>query len=174
MAARALEFLILTAVRSGSVRQARWSEVDFEGLEWRIPKDHTKTRAGDHRVPLTQQMVALLETLPRRPDTDLIFPSKNGKMLSDMSLNMLMRKMRASGDLWIDAVPHGFRSTFRVWAAEATSYPSELAELCLMHSVGSSVYQAYQRSDLFEKRRQIMADWSETALKRCKGVVAND
>jgi integrase len=119
-------------------------------------------------------MVALLETLPRRPDTDLIFPSKNGKMLSDMSLNMLMRKMRASGDLWIDAVPHGFRSTFRVWAAEATSYPSELAELCLMHSVGSSVYQAYQRSDLFEKRRQIMADWSETALKRCKGVVAND
>lgn len=174
MAARALEFLILTAVRSGSVRQARWSEIDFKALEWRIPKDHTKTRSGDHRVPLTPQMVVLLEVLPRRSDTDLIFPSPNGKMLSDMALNMLMRKMQASGGLWMDAVPHGFRSTFRVWAAEATSYPTELAELCLMHSVGSAVYRAYQRSDLFEKRRQIMADWSETALKRSKGVVAND
>lgn len=170
--ARALEYLILTAARSGSVRQARWPEIDFEALEWRIPKDHTKTRSGDHRVPLTPQMVSLLKALPRRLDTDLIFPSQTGKMLSDMALNVLMRKMRASGDLWVDAVPHGFRSTFRVWAAEATNYPSELAELVLMHSVGSAVYQAYQRSDLFEKRRQIMTDWNETVFKRCEKVVA--
>jgi integrase len=165
IAPRALEFLILTAVRSGSVRQARWQEIDFERLEWRVPKDHTKTRTDDHRVPLTPQMIKLLETLPRRDNTDLIFPSPNGKVLSDMALNMLMRKMRASGELWIDAVPHGFRSTFRVWAAEATNYSPELAELCLMHSVGSSVYQAYQRSDLFEKRRQIMADWSDAVFQ---------
>lgn len=166
IAPRALEFLILTAVRSGSVRQARWQEIDFERLEWRIPRDHTKTRADDHRVPLTPQMVALLEALPLGKDDELIFPSPSGRILSDMALNMLMRKMRDSGDLWTDAVPHGFRSTFRVWAAEATNYSPELAELCLMHSVGSSVYQAYQRSDLFEKRRQIMADWNNEANKK--------
>jgi integrase len=165
MAARALEFLILTAVRSGSVRQARWQEIDFQSLEWRIPKDHTKTRTGDHRVPLTPQMVTLLKALPCGKDDELIFPSPTGRMLSDMALNTLMRKMRDSGDLWADAVPHGFRSTFRVWAAEATNYSPELAELCLMHSVGNSVYQAYQRSDLFEKRRQIMADWSDTVFR---------
>lgn len=159
-AARALEFLILTAVRSSSVRQARWQEIDMETLEWRIPKDHTKTRAGDHRVPLTLEMVALLTTLPRHLTTDLIFPSPTGRVLSDMALNMLMRKMRASGDLRNDAVPHGFRASFRMWAAEATNHPSELAELCLMHSIGNSVYRAYQRSDLFEKRRQIMSEWS--------------
>ena len=172
MAARALEFLILTAVRSGSVRQARWSEIDFHAGEWRIPNEHTKTRTGGHRVPLTDQMIVLLQSLPRSLNQNLIFPSPTGKVLSDMALNVLMRKMRISGDLWADAVPHGFRSTFRVWAAEATNYPSELAELCLMHSVGSAVYQAYQRSDLFEKRRQIMTDWNETVFKRCEKVVA--
>jgi integrase len=172
IAARALEFLILTAVRSGSVRQAKWSEIDFQALEWRIPKDHTKTRSGDHRVPLTPQMVSLLKALPRRLDTDLIFPSPSGKMLSDMALNVLMRKMRASGDLWTEAVPHGFRSAFRVWAAEATAHPAELAELVLGHSVGSAVYRAYQRSDLFEKRRDIMRDWNDTVFKRSEKVIA--
>ncbi len=170
--ARALEFLILTAVRSGSVRQARWSEIDFQALEWRVPKDHTKTRSGDHRVPLTPQMVSLLKALPRRLDTDLIFPSPTGKVLSDMALNQLMRKMRASEVLKVDAVPHGFRSTFRVWAAEATAHPAELAELVLGHSIGSAVYQAYQRSDLFEKRRDIMRDWNDTVFKRSVKVIA--
>jgi len=165
MAAKALEFLILTAVRSGSVRQARWGEIDLRAREWRIPKDHTKSGSQDHRVPLTDAMCSILRTLPRRIDTDLIFPSPNGKMLSDMALNGLMRSMRRSGDLWMDAVPHGFRSTFRVWAAEATNHSAELAELVLMHTVGDSVYAAYQRSDLFEKRRQIMAEWNEVAMR---------
>jgi integrase len=93
-------------------------------------------------------------------------------MLSDMAMNVLMRKMKESGDLWADAVPHGFRSTFRVWAAEATNYPAELAELCLMHSVGGAVYRAYQRSDLFEKRRDIMRDWNDTVFKRHEKVIA--
>lgn len=163
IAARALEFLILTAVRSGSVRQARWSEIDFKTMEWRIPKNHTKTCSNDHRVPLTEAMCKILRSLPRRIDTDLIFPSPRAKMLSDMALNGLMRSMYKSGDLWMNAVPHGFRSTFRIWAAEATNYPSELAELVLMHTVGDSVYQAYQRSDLFEKRRSIMEDWNSVA-----------
>lgn len=172
MAARALVFLILTAVRSGSVRQAKWSEIDFQAREWRIPSEHTKTRSGDHRVPLTDQMIRLLRSLPRTLDQPLIFPSPKGRMLSDMALNVLMRKMRTSGELPMDAVPHGFRSTFRVWAAEATDYPSELAELCLMHSVGSTVYRAYQRSDLFEKRRDIMRDWNEAVYQREAKVVA--
>jgi len=172
MGARALEFLILTAVRSGSVRQARWSEIDFQALEWRIPSEHTKTRTGVHRVPLTDQMIVLLKSLPRSLNQNLIFPSPTGKVLSDMALNALMRKMLTTGELAVEAVPHGFRSTFRVWAAEATNYPSELAELCLMHSVGSAVYQAYQRSDLFEKRRDIMRHWNDTVFKRCENVVA--
>lgn len=170
--ARALEFLILTAVRSGSVRQATWDEIDFEKAEWRIPKSHTKTRQFDHRVPLTPEMTTLLKSLPRRFDTNLVFPSPTGKVLSDMALNQLMRKMRATGELTVDAVPHGFRSTFRVWAAEATNYPSELAELVLMHSVGNAVYAAYQRSDLFEKRRQIMADWNKTVYQIQNNVVS--
>jgi len=132
-------------------------------MEWRIPKNHTKTCSNDHRVPLTEAMCKILRSLPRRIDTDLIFPSPRGKMLSDMALNGFMRSMYKSGDLWMNAVPHGFRSTFRIWAAEATNYPSELAELVLMHTVGDSVYQAYQRSDLFEKRRSIMEDWNSVA-----------
>jgi integrase len=117
-------------------------------------------------------MVSLLKALPRRLDTDLVFPSPTGKVLSDMALNVLMRKMLTTGELAVEAVPHGFRSTFRVWAAEATNYPSELAELCLMHSVGGAVYKAYQRSNLFEKRRDIMRDWNDTVFKRHEKVMA--
>ena len=162
--ARALEFLILTGVRSGSVRQATWSEIDFENLEWRIPKEHTKTRKGVHRVPLTTQMVGLLKSLHRMVGSEYIFPSPSGRMLSDMALNQLMRKMRTSGELEVDAVPHGFRSTFKVWSVEQTSFPSELSEIVLMHSIGDNVYEAYQRSDLFEKRREIMDEWNSFVL----------
>jgi integrase len=162
--ARALEFLILTGVRSGSVRQATWSEIDFENLEWRIPKEHTKTRKGVHRVPLTTQMVGLLKSLHRMVGSEYIFPSPSGRMLSDMALNQLMRKMRTSGELEVDAVPHGFRSTFKVWSVEQTSFPSELSEIVLMHFIGGNVYEAYQRSDLFEKRREIMDEWNSFVL----------
>jgi integrase len=92
---------------------------------------------------------------------DLVFPSPRGKPLSDMSLNALMRRMRESGDIPVPAVPHGFRSTFKVWATEQTNYPSELSEICIMHKVGDAVYEAYQRSDMFDKRRAIMEDWGE-------------
>jgi integrase len=163
IAAKALEFLILTGVRSGSVRQAKWDEIDFITREWKIPSDHTKTRQGEHRVPLTEQMITLLKAIKNTVGVAYIFPSPSGGMLSDMALNQVMRKMRASGALPVDAVPHGFRSTFKVWAVEQTSYPSELSEIVLMHSVGNSVYEAYQRSDLFEKRRDIMSDWNKYA-----------
>ena len=156
ISARALEFLILTAVRSGTVRAARWSEIDFHSREWRIPKDHTKTYK-DHRVPLTHEMTTLLESLPR--SSDLIFPSRKGTPLSDMALTAVVRKMQSSGQINQEVVPHGFRSSFKVWAAERTSFPSEVSEIALMHTVGSAVYKAYQRSDLFEKRRELMEQW---------------
>ena len=159
-AARALEFLILTATRSGSVRMATWKEIDLDEGVWNIPAKHTKTQKP-HRVPLPQEAIQLLKRLPKIVGTKLIFPSPTGKMLSDMSLNAVMRRMRDDGDISVPAVPHGFRSTFKVWAIEQTNYPSELSEICIMHKVGDAVYEAYQRSDMFEKRRAIMRDWSE-------------
>ena len=159
-AARALEFLILTATRSGSVRMATWKEIDLDEGVWNIPASHTKTQKP-HRVPLPQEAIQLLKKLPKIVGTKLIFPSPTGKMLSDMSLNAVMRRMRDDGDISVPAVPHGFRSTFKVWAIEQTNYPSELSEICIMHKVGDAVYEAYQRSDMFEKRRAIMRDWSE-------------
>ena len=155
-AARALHFLILTCVRSGTVREARWENFDFVSMEWRIPAEHTKT-GRPHRVPITPQMLIILDNLPRLGE--LTFPSKTGTKLSDMALNSLMRTMHRRGILQKKAVPHGFRSTFKVWAMECTDYPSEISEMCLMHAVGNTVYKAYQRSDLFQKRRSLMIDW---------------
>lgn len=157
VSAKALLFLILTAVRSGSVRTARWQDFNLETREWNIPAAHTKT-GRPHRVPLTPQMIILLDGLGK--GSELLFPSRKDSPLSDMSLNALMRTMLIRGVLAEKAVPHGFRSTFKVWAMECTDYPSELSEMCLMHYVGSRVYKAYQRSDLFIKRRQLMEDWN--------------
>jgi hypothetical protein len=164
--AKALEFLILTAVRSETVRNAQWSEIDLESGEWRIPKDHTKIKKGEHRVPLTNQMIALLKSIDRKPGVDLIFPSTKGTRLSDMALNQLLRKMRQAGLIPYECVPHGFRSSFKVWATEQTNFPTELSEIALMHTVGDSVYKAYQRSDLFEKRRALMEQWNAVVYER--------
>lgn len=172
IAARALEFQILTGVRSGTVRQAKWTEISFEDLEWRIPKENTKTRAP-HRVPLTLQMVTLLKSIKNTVGIDYIFPSPTGRMLSDMALTQLMRKMRASGELEVDAVPHGFRSSFKVWAVEQTTYSNELSEIVLMHKVGNSIYEAYQRSDLFVRRKDIMRDWNDFACSTTGLIHAN-
>jgi integrase len=120
VSAKALEFLILTGVRSGSVRMAEWSEIDFQLKLWIIPAAHTKTKE-EHRVPLQPQAIKLLNTPPKMAGTDKVFPSPTGKALSDMALSQLMRGMRERGELSVEAVPHGFRSTFRDWAAEMTS-----------------------------------------------------
>ena len=119
ISAKALQFLILTGVRSGSVRQANWSEIDLDQKVWIIPAAHTKTRR-EHRVPLQPQTIALLNSLQRLAGSNKVFPSTSGKPLSDMTLSQLMRGMRERGELTVDAVPHGFRSTFRDWAAEQT------------------------------------------------------
>ena len=161
MPARALEFAILTATRSGEVRGARWAEIDLDEKVWVIPAERMKTRR-EHRVPLSTAAVRLLRALPR--DHELIFPSPSGQQLSDLTLSAVTRRMGA------DAVPHGFRSTFRDWAAEKTSYPDHVAEQALAHAVGDKVEAAYRRGDLFKKRRALMEDWA----KFCSRVYSKD
>jgi integrase len=160
VSARAIEFLILTAVRSGSVRQARWEEINLKQKVWTIPAEHTKARQP-HRVPLQPQAISLLKKLPRFGDTDIMFPSPKGTGLSDMALSEFMRGMRERGELSVEAVPHGFRSTFRTWAAEQTNFPDEIRKVASGHAVGDAVKEAYQRTDLLGKRRKLMELWAD-------------
>ena len=149
----------MTAVRSGSVRNANWDEIDLDSKLWIIPAEHTKTKQ-EHRVPLPDQAIKLLKLLPKLASSEKIFPSPTGKALSDMALSQLMRGMKERKEFSGDAVPHGFRSTFRDWGAEQTSYPDEIRKAASGHTVGDAVQQAYQRTDLLEKRRQLMIQWA--------------
>ena len=158
MGARALEFAILTASRSGEVRGARWPEIDLAGRVWVVPPDRMKA-GREHRVPLSDAAVMLLEKLPRMAGTDLVFPAPRGGQLSDMTLSAVLRRMKVA------AVPHGFRSTFRDWVAERTAYPHEAAELALAHAVGNTVEAAYRRGDMFAKRLRMMDDWAAFIAK---------
>jgi integrase len=172
ISAKALEFLILTAVRSGSVRQAEWTEIDIDNALWIIPAAHTKAKQ-EHRVPLSPQAIQLLKALPVMAGTDIVFPSPAGKSLSDMALSQLMRGMRERGELTVEAVPHGFRSSFRDWSAEQTGYPDEIRKAASGHTVGDAVKEAYQRTDLLEKRRKLMDEWANfldqpTVKQSCK------
>jgi len=152
--ARCLEFVTLTACRSGEARMAAWCEFDAKAAVWNIPAERMKAKRP-HRVPLSSQVIALLEGLPRFVDSDLLFPGRDGKKpLSDMSLTQIMRRMK------LDAVPHGFRSTFSDWTAERTAYPAEVREMALAHAIGSDTEAAYRRGDLFDKRRHLMRDWA--------------
>lgn len=153
MGARALELLILTAARSGEVRGARWAEFDLTKAEWLVPAERMKG-GREHRVPLSPAALKLLRALPRVEGTDLVFPSTKNTPLSDMTLTKIMR------DMGQEAVPHGFRSTFRDWASERTNYPREVAEMALAHAIGDKVEAAYRRGELFEKRKRMMADWA--------------
>lgn len=153
MGAKALDLLILTAARSGEVRGATWGEVDLEARVWTVPAERMKAHR-EHRVPLSPAALALLRGLPRIEGTALIFPSTRLTSLSDMTLSAVLRRMK------VPAVPHGFRSTFRDWAAERTNYPRDAAEMALAHTIGDKVEAAYRRGDLFEKRRRMMNDWA--------------
>lgn len=153
--ARCLEFVILTACRSGEARLATWAEIDMATRTWSIPGTRMKSGRA-HSVPLSDDVVTLLEALPKVEGTDLLFPgAKAGKPLSDMSLSAVMRRMG------VDAVPHGFRASFSSWCASSTAYPSEVREMALAHTIGDGTVAAYQRSDLFEKRRNLMAEWAK-------------
>lgn len=152
--ARALEFAILTAARSGEVRGATWAEIDVEAALWTIPGERMKAK-NEHTVPLCDEAIDLLRELPH--EGDLVFPGAvAGRPLSDMSLTAVLRRMGRRGDL----TAHGFRSTFRDWAAEQTAYSSEVVEMSLAHTIGNKVEAAYRRGDLIEKRRRLMADWA--------------
>ena len=153
---KALMFAILCASRSGEVRGATWDELDLKRGVWTIPAERMKSQK-DHRVPLSSQALKLLNAQPRISDSPYVFPSPLAKMLSDMAL------LKVTRDMEIDAVPHGFRSTFRDWVAERTEYPRELAEQALAHTLESKVEAAYLRSDLLERRRPLMQDWADFA-----------
>jgi integrase len=162
MAARALEFTILTAARTNEVIGARWSELDMKKALWTIPAARMKSHR-QHRVPLSQEAIKLL--LSGRPkhveDGDCVFPGqRTGKPLSNMAMLELLKRMERN-----DLTVHGFRSTFRDWTAECTNYSREVCEMALAHVVSDQVEAAYRRGDLFEKRRQLMADWG----KHCTG-----
>ncbi len=154
MAAKALQFTILTASRTSEVLEMKWPEVDVDARLWTIPAERMK--GGQvHRVPLTDEMLAILEPL-RALASDYVFEGqKRHQPLSNMSMLMLLRRMRQDG-----VTVHGFRSSFRDWAAEAASAPRELAEAALAHQVGSDVERAYARTDLLERRRELMLGWS--------------
>ncbi|MFZ4539647.1 tyrosine-type recombinase/integrase [Propionivibrio sp.] len=149
---RAVEFAILTAVRLNEVTGAAWSEINLAESTWTIPKERMKMDK-EHRVALSDEAVAVLNVMPRT--SDLIFPSRKGAELAGQVMRDALS--RVHGGITI----HGFRSTFRDWASERTSYPKDVAEMALAHSIGSKVEEAYRRGDLFEKRRLMMRDWAK-------------
>ncbi len=155
IAANALEFLVLTAARSGEVRGATWSEIDLDSRTWTVPADRMKV-GREHRVPLSDEAVRLLRDLPRFEGSEYVFPSpRTGRPLSDSALGKVLR------DLGLDVTAHGFRSSFRDWCAESTAYPNHVAEMALAHTIGDKVEAAYRRGDLFEKRRKMMTAWGD-------------
>ena len=150
----ALEFLVLTAARSGEVRNARWEEFDLEGAVWTIPAERMKA-GREHRVPLSPRALAVLDEARRLPPgAGTVFPSPTGRTQPHHYMARLLRELE------IDAVPHGFRSSFRDWAAECTDATREVCELALAHVNSDRVEAAYRRSDLFDRRRVLMNDWA--------------
>ena len=162
-------FLVLTAARSGEARGATWSEIDEDTRLWVIPASRTKT-STEHRQPLSDAALAVLDQArPLRSEADLLFPSpaKRGRPLSDMSLMKILRDVGLADRATI----HGMRTCFRTWASEKTNAPHAVMELCLAHSVGSAVEQAYARSDLLEKRRGLMDQWAAFVTRGSADVV---
>ena len=160
VAARAVEFCILTAARSGETRGARWSEIDLDAAVWTVPAERMKA-GREHRVPLSTAAVELLKAMPDVGEH--IFPGQRGDApLSDMSLTAVLRRMDRS-----DITVHGFRSTFRDWCAEsvANSFPREVCEHALAHSLPDKVEAAYRRGDLIEKRKVLMQVWADYCAK---------
>jgi integrase len=158
-AARGLEFLILTAARTGEVIGARWSEIDLLDKTWTLPGDRMKAHR-EHRVPLSARALAILQDMQTARQSGggnaYVFPGpRAGKPLSNMAFLMLLRRMEID-----DLTVHGFRATFKTWASERTSLQNEIVEAALAHVIGGKVEQAYRRTDMFEKRRRLMQQWA--------------
>lgn len=169
IAALALEFTILTAARTGETFGARWKEIDLKAALWVVPGP--KMKAGrEHRVPLTPRAVEILTelaTLGTDPDAHVFPGKKEGRPLSVMAMDMLLRRMK------VDFTVHGFRSSFRDWAGEETSFPREIAEAALAHVVGDETERAYRRGDALEKRRKLMVAWANYCEPRKPGTVVD-
>ena len=154
VAPAALEFTILTAARSGEVMGARWDEIDLDGRLWTIPAPRMKG-AREHRVPLSKRAVQIVKAMQKLQGSEFVFPgSKPNRPLSVMALEMVMRRAK------VDATVHGFRSSFRDWSGERTSFPRDVAEAALAHLVGDETERAYRRGDALEKRRSLMDAWA--------------
>ncbi|WP_425093974.1 tyrosine-type recombinase/integrase [Tropicimonas sp. S265A] len=158
MAAKALQFTILTACRTSEILEARWEEFDTEARLWTIPAERMKGGVA-HRVPLTDEMVRILDQMRPMASDYLFEGQRRHQPLSNMSMLMLLRRMGRE-----QFTVHGFRSSFRDWAAESSGAPREVAEAALAHQVGSEVERAYARSDLLERRRALMARWSSFVI----------
>lgn len=157
--ARALEFAVLTAARSGEVRGLTWAEIDLPKALWTVPAERMKS-GREHRVPLSKPAIQVLREMSGRQDqSELVFPGVDGP-LSDMTLTAVLRRMK------VKATVHGFRSTFRDWISENTAHGTEVAEMALSHAVGDKVEAAYRRGDLFEKRVALMRDWAAFLTKK--------
>jgi integrase len=153
----AFEFLILTAARSGEVRGALWSEIDLTERTWTIPAERMKADV-EHIVPLSDAALDVLKRarVHKEDGNDLVFPgTRHGKPMSDMTLTKICR------DAEIDAVPHGFRSSFRDWVSEETDFDRDVAEMALAHTIANPVEAAYRRGKLLQKRRKLMNLWAD-------------
>jgi integrase len=165
LSALALEFTILTGVRTGEALGAKWQEMDLEARAWTIPAVRMKS-GKVHRVPLADRTIEILQKLNEVAVSDFVFPGqKRDCHLSQMSMAMTLRRMRK------EVTVHGFRSTFRDWSAETTNFPREICELALAHTVAGEVERAYQRGDMFEKRRKLMDVWSKYCAKSTGNVL---
>jgi integrase len=155
ISARALEFCILTAARTGEVIGARWEEIDSEARLWIVPSSRTKS-AREHRVPLSDRAIQVLRSIPREHDNPYVFPGvREGEPLSNMSMLELLKGMNSYG-----YTVHGFRATFKTWTSEQTAYPNEVSEAALGHANGDKVEAAYKRTTMLEKRRRLMEAWA--------------
>lgn len=176
VSARAVEFAILTACRSGEVRGAQWCEFDIERKVWTIPAERMKAKR-QHEVPLSDSALALLNAIPE--NGDYVFAGTKAQQLSDMSLTAVIRRMNTGEKpTWINTngegiTVHGFRSSFRMWAAETTNYPREVAEHALAHQLPDAVERAYQRGSQFAKRAALMSEWSAYCNKAHSSAVVN-
>ena len=167
ISARALEFLILTAARSGEVRLATWDEFDLEGKVWTIPEERMKAKKV-HKVPISADVLKLLKVIPILENSPYVFTAPRGGALSDMSISAVMRRMK------VGAVPHGFRSSFKDWARSRTAYADEVSELALAHVNSDATRAAYARDELLPKRALLMRDWAKFCNKpKMKGDVVS-
>jgi integrase len=157
--ARALEFTILTAARTGEIIGARWDEIDLAAKIWTIPADRMKA-GREHRVPLSPRAIELLKRLPREGTYVFIGPRKD-TAISNMAMITVLRRMDRD-----EITVHGFRSTFRDWVAEQTNYPNHVVEMALAHTIGDKVEAAYRRGDLFNKRRRLMDEWARYCARK--------